>query len=154
MELTITIIGTLLTAIGTGVTLFQASKVKTYRDQIAFDLRKIHLSEVGEALKRAQDEGRKLLTQMQQLNRGKSFILITESIQGHIDNSLNLLHLNGPDKDLREKIIDIQTQLRDFQNNSDEKQKKVCASNMHALIQDSISLCRERVSNLEGGKNE
>ncbi|WP_231880450.1 hypothetical protein, partial [Alcanivorax sp. HI0083] len=61
MEMIITIAGTVLTAIGTGVTVWQASKVKSYRDQIAFDLRKLHLSEVAELLKRAQDEGRKLL---------------------------------------------------------------------------------------------
>ena len=64
LELIITIGGTVLTAIGTGVTLRQASRVKAYRDQIAFDLRKIHLSEVGELLRRAQDEGRKLLSQV------------------------------------------------------------------------------------------
>jgi hypothetical protein len=53
----ISIIGTLLTAIGTAVTLWQASKVRRYRQQIAFDLRKIHLSEVRELLRGAQDEG-------------------------------------------------------------------------------------------------
>jgi hypothetical protein len=155
LEITIAIAGTILTVIGTGVTLWQASKVKAYREQIAFDLRKIHLSEVSELLKRAQDEGRKLLSQVQQLNRGKSMITITDSIQSYIDKSVNLLHLSGPDLDLREQILDSQTKLRDFQKTTDVAEQKQCVSDMHALIQDSISMCKERVSNLEyGGKND
>jgi hypothetical protein len=62
LEMIITIAGTCLTALGTAVTIWQALKVKAYREQIAFDLRKIHLSEIGELLRRAQDEGRKLLS--------------------------------------------------------------------------------------------
>lgn len=150
----ITVAGTILTAIGTGVTLWQASKVKAYREQIAFDLRKIHLSEVGELLKRAQDEGRKLLSQVQQLNRGKSIITITDSIQSYIDKAVNLIHLSGPDADLRSQILDSQTKLREFQRTQDEEEKKQCVSDMHALIQDSISMCGERVSNLEYGESD
>ena len=153
MELVITIGGTILTAIGTGVTLWQASKVKAYREQIAFDLRKIHLSEVSELLKGAQDEGRKLLSQVQQLNRGKSIIPITDSIQSYIDKSVNLIHLNGPDADLRNQILESQTKLRDFQRTEDSEEKKQCVSDMHALIQDSISMCKERITNLEYGEN-
>ena len=149
--MTITILGTILTAIGTWVTLWHASKVKGYREQIAFDLRKIYLSDVSEILKRAQDEGRKLLTQVQQLNRGKSMIIITDNIQSYIDKSVNLLHLSGPDSDIRSQILEAQTQLRDFQNTEDADAKKQCVSDMHALIQDSISMCKERASNLELG---
>lgn len=151
----ITIAGTVLTAIGTAVTLWQASKVKAYREQIAFDLRKIHLSEIGEFLRRAQDEGRKLLSQVQQLNRGKSMISITDDIQSYIDKSLNLLHLSGPDTDLRNQILASQEKLRDFQKTDDVNEKKQCVSDMHIIIQDSISMCKERVGNLEyGEKND
>ena len=106
----ISIIGTLLTAIGTAITLWQASKVRRYRQQIAFDLRKIHLSEVRELLRRfAQDEGRKFLSHVQQLNRGKNVLAITDNIQAYIDRSLNLLHLSGPDSDIaRENIAHTQ----------------------------------------------
>lgn len=153
LDMLITITGTILTVIGTAVTLWQASKVKVYREQIAFDLRKIHLSEVGELLKRAQDEGRKLLSQVQQLNRGKSMISITDNIQAYIDKSVNLLHLNGPDIDLRNQILESQIKLRDFQQTNDTEEKKQCVSDMHTLIQDSISMCKERTSNLEYGEN-
>lgn len=147
-----TIIGTILTALGTGITIWHARKVKKYREQIAYDLRKIRISEISEYLKRAQDEGRKLLTQVQQLNRGKSEIAITEMIQGYIDNSLNLLPLAGADNDIRQKINVIQTKLRDFQT-ADAVNKSTCASDMHTHIQEAVSLCKERVGNLEFGDN-
>lgn len=154
MEMIITIVGTCLTALGTAVTIWQALKVKAYREQIAFDLRKIHLSEIGELLRRAQDEGRKLLSQVQQLNRGKSMISITDDIQSYIDKSLNLLHLSGPDTDLRKQILDSQGKLRDFQKTDDVDKKKQCVSDMHIIIQDSISMCKERISNLEYGEQK
>ena len=147
-----TIIGAILTTIGTSVTLWQASKVKKYRIQIAFDLRKIHISEIAELLKRAQDEGRKLLTSVQQNNRGKSEIVITETIQGYIDTSLNLLPLSGLDSDIRDQISNVQTRLREFQN-ADANNKSNCASELHAYIQDSVSLCKDRVSDLKAGEN-
>lgn len=152
MEMIITIVGTCLTTLGTGVTIWLALKVKAYREQIAFDLRKIHLYEIGELMRRAQDEGRKLLSQVQQLNRGKSMISITDDIQSYIDKSLNLLHLSGPDTDLRQQILDSQGKLRDFQKADDVDEKKQCVSDMHITIQDSISMCKERISNLEYGE--
>jgi hypothetical protein len=155
LELTLTAAGTVITVIGTVITIWQALKVKAIRKQIAFDLRKIHLSEVGEFLRRAQDEGRKLLTHVQQLSRGKSTISITSEIQSNIDKSLNLLHLTGPDSDLRGQIISSQEKLREFQKTDDSEAQKQYASDMHTLIQDSISMCKERVSNLEyGDKND
>ena len=147
-----TIIGAIITAIGTAVTLWQASKVKKYRIQIAFDLRKIHISEIAEILKRAQDEGRKLLTSVQQNNRGKSEIIITEAIQGYIDTSLNLLPLLGLDSDIRDQITNVQTRLRNFQN-ADEDNKNDCASELHTHIQDSVSLCKDRANALKAGEN-
>ncbi len=129
-----TLVGTILTGIGTAVTLWQASKVKKYSDKIAFDIRKLHLSEVSEHLKKAQDDGRKLLSHMQQMSRGKNTVPICSSIQTHIDNSLNLLHLNSPDADVREKILNIQSELRKFQNTTDDNEKKECVSDMHTFI--------------------
>lgn len=155
LELTLTVAGTVITVIGTVVTIWQALKVKAIRKQIAFDLRKIHLSEVGEFLRRAQDEGRKLLTHVQQLNRGRSTISITNEIQSNIDKSLNLLHLTGPDSDLRDQILSSQDKLREFQKTEESDAQKQHASDMHTIIQDAISMCKERVSNLEyGDKND
>lgn len=142
----VTIIGTILTAIGTGVTLWQANKIEKYKTRIAFDLRKIHISEISEYLKRAQDEGRKLVSTHN--TRGKKESDATDSIQSYIDRSLNLLPLNGNDQDIREKITNVQSKLRDFQNAlPDDKPEN--ASAMHTTIQESVSLCRQRLTNLD-----
>ncbi len=151
METYITIIGTAITAIGTGVTLWQASKVKSYGKQIKFDLRKIHLYEICDFLVRSQDECRKLLSQDPQLNRGKNMISIIDNMQSYIDKSLNHLHLNGPDSDLRDIILSSQNSLRDFRDTIDSSAQRRFASEMHITIQDSISMCKERISNLEYG---
>ena len=89
---------------------------------------------------------------MQQNNRGKNEIVITEAIQGYIDTSLNLLPLNGMDSDIREQISNVQTKLRNFQN-AVAKNKSNCASELHTYIQDSVSLCKDRVSDLKAGEN-
>ena len=80
-------------------------------------------------------------------------ISIADDIQSYIDKSLNLLHLNGPDSDIRNKIIGSQEKLRNFQTTQDVDEKKQCVSDMHTLIQDSISMCKERISNLEYGES-
>lgn len=66
----ISIIGVVLTAIGTGVTLWQASQVRKYRDQIAHDVRRIRLAEIVETLRLAQAETRKIITPLTQARRG------------------------------------------------------------------------------------
>jgi hypothetical protein len=152
MELYITIFGTIITVIGTGVTLWQAYKVKSYSKRIAYDLRKIHLSEVIDNLKRAQDEGRKLISQVVQLKRGKNNTTISENIQKHIDYALNLIHVNGSDNDVRNKILEAQFKFRDFQSSEDQVVRETCVSEMHALIQETVSLSKERILTLEIGE--
>jgi len=147
----ISIIAAGLTAIGTSVTLWQASKVKKYRSQIAFDLRKIHLSEISDLLKKAQDECRRLLREVHQLNRGRSMLTVVDLIQSYIDKSVNLIHLSGPDSDVRSQIKNIQTKLREFQNATDPNIRKQFVYEMHELIQDSISMCKERKSSIDFG---
>ena len=147
----ITIAGAIVTLIGTAVTIWHARKTRRYSIKVAHDLRKLYASEIVENLKRAQDDCRKLLTNIQQLNRGKSHTAITESIQRHLDHSLNLLPLDGPDSDVRELINDSQSKLRDFQN-AGPKSKSNCASDLHTRIQDAIGLSRQRFHFLEYGE--
>ena len=148
----ITIIGTILTCIATTITIIQAIKVKSYKDQITFDLRKIHLVEITDSLKRAQEEGRKLITQFDPLNRGKNITSISENIQGYIDNALNFIHLKGSDTDIRDKIIEAQLKLRNSQKADKQEVRRDCVSEMHTYIQEAISLSKERVVTLQIGE--
>lgn len=151
----ITVISTILSVVAAIVTIIQAIKVKSYKDQVTFDLRKIHLVEITDNLKRAQEEGRKLITQFDPLNRGKNITSISENIQSYIDNSLNFIHLKGQDNDIREKIIEAQAKLRDSQKADNQENRRDCVSEMHTCIQDAISLSKERIVTLQvGAKNE
>ncbi len=147
----IAIIGTVLTAIGTTVTLIQARRVRRYREQIAFDLRKIRLSEVAGHLRRAQDEGRKLIAPIQKkLRRGIDDLTIVSDIQFSIDSALGLIALVGSDADIRDTILKAQEALRNYQDPaSTETSKEKNIQKHYRLIQDAISMCRGRIVKLE-----
>lgn len=147
LGLWITIFGTILTAIGTAVTVWHAVRVRNYREQIAFDLRKIRLSETREHLRRAQDESRRLLTPLKPLRRGADEAAIIHAIQVNIDNALNLLNMGGSDADVRRTIVDAQNALRGFQEGPDRDRQELARH--YDLIQDAISLCRERIVKLD-----
>lgn len=154
MELFISIVGAIVTVIGTIVTLWQASKVKDYRKQIELDVRKISLSEVRDFLKRAQDEGRKLISGMQQNTRGLNAFSIINELQSCIDQSISILHLEGPDSDLRTLISDFQKKLISFQSLSDTEEKKKILYEMHELGQNIISTCNHRITGIEYGESK
>ena len=144
----LTLIGTVLTALGTGVTLFEAWRVRTYREQIALDLRKIRLSEVADHLRSAQDGARQLVTPIEELKRGRGEREAIHRVQSAIDNALNLLNISGDDSDVRDKIVDAQNSLRSFQNADPGDEKDQAISKHHSEIQEAISLCRERINKL------
>ena len=152
LALWVTIISAILTAIGTGVTLFQARRVRKYRSQIAFDIRKLRLSEVRDYLRHAQDEARKLITPLipiKQLRRGQDELLILHRIQSSIDNALNFMDLSGGDADIREKVVQAQAALRDYQKTASSEEQQEKLQRHHELIQDAISLCRQRIMHLD-----
>lgn len=141
MEITITLIGTFITLLGTGVTLIQAFKVQRYKKQITLDLRKISLREIITSLKRVQEEERKLSTKA----RGQNIDIIYGLIQSHIDSCIHKLHINGPDSIIRDKLQEAQAKFHNFQITKGIE----CRNEMHIMIQDVISLCEEKVSNLK-----
>lgn len=152
LGLWITVLGTLLTAIGTSVTLLQARKVRKYRSQIAFDLRKLRLSEVQGDLRDALNEVRKLITPLvpiEQLKRGQDERLILHRIQSRIDNALNFMDLSGGDADIRGKISQAQLALRDYQKATSPEQQQENLQRHHELIPNAISLCRQRIMHLD-----
>lgn len=139
---TITWIGTILTAIGTGVTLWQAAKVKKYKEQVAFDLRKISIAEAGELLRRGQEDCRKLLTSG---SRGQSNATICSSVQEKLDYSLNRFSQKNEDQDIKDKLTKANQALHNVRNNISISQN---ASDLHSIIQQAITLCNERISEI------
>ncbi|MFM5568200.1 hypothetical protein ACET8I_16835 [Aeromonas veronii] len=85
----ITLIGTVVTVIATGITIIQARKTKDYKEQIKCDVRKINLLGSSERLKRAQDDIRMLPTSSSNLPRGLKVNELILNIKSHFDFSLN-----------------------------------------------------------------
>lgn len=135
----ITWVGTILTAIGTAVTLWQAGKVKRYKDQVAFDLRKISISEAGEILRRGQEDCRKLLKSG---GRGQSMTNICDSVQERLDHALNRFNQKEQDLDIREKLSSAHALLHEVRQGNNASQN---SNNLHIVLQEAIQLCNERL---------
>ncbi len=146
LEMKVTIIGAVLSAIGAGIAIWQAMKAKSERERLESLFRKMYLDDVSGFLKHAQAESNKMLNKATPANRGDK---IQNDIQGYIDKSVNLLYLTGPDSDIRKEIIRAQDQLEAIRDSEVKDSNKERISNMHKHFQKAISLCKERVSGLE-----
>ncbi len=138
----LTLFGTIVTCLGTWATLWQAKKVERYKEQVAFDLRKISISEASENLRRAQEDCRKILNPY---GRGQSLNPAYNSIQERIDIALGKFGHSGPDSDIREKTFEaheLLTQLRSADSAASS------ANDLHVCIQYCISMCNERISQI------
>ena len=135
----LTWVGTILTTIGTLVTLWQARKVKKYKDQIAFDLRKISISEAGEILRRGQEDCRKLLKSG---GRGQNVNNICDSIQERLDQALNRFNQKSKDQDIKIKLNHANKVLHDIRQDNDRATNN---GNLHMAFQEAIQLCNERL---------
>ena len=135
----LTWIGTGLTAIGTFVTLWQAGRVKKYKDQVAFDLRKLSISEAGEILRRGQEDCRKLLKSG---GRGQSTVNICDLVQERLDQALNRFNQKDHDQDIKEKLISANGLLHEIRSGQEIGQK---SGELHILLQEAVLLCNERL---------
>lgn len=148
---TLTIVGTVVTLVGTGVTVWQASKAREYKEQIKFDVRKINLASVSERLKRAQEEIRRLPTSSQSTARGVRPNELIKNTREHFDVALGTLDANGPDASARTKLVAAQNNLNSYElswNAGDVKPQ--CAHELQAQVQDVISILGSTIFKLEG----
>lgn len=142
-------VGTIITTIGTLVTLYMAYKAKSYKDQIAVDLRRLNLLEALDFLKRAQDNSRKLLNHINKNIRGTNRDQIIDKIQENIDRSLMCIDPDGPDSGLREIILNAQDELIEIRKtNSINISESV--KQLHFLIQESVIATKSKSQKLIG----
>ncbi|UAA39128.1 hypothetical protein KIH87_01810 [Paraneptunicella aestuarii] len=138
----ITWLGTVITAIGTAVTLWQAYKVKRYKDQVAFDLRKISISEAGEILRRGQEDCRRLLKSG---SRGQNITNICDSVQERLDQAMNRFNQKSQDSDIKEKLSLANNLLHEVRLGNKTSRN---SSDLHVAFQEAIQLCNERLTEI------
>lgn len=147
----ITISGSIVTLFGMGITIWQASQARDYKNQIKFDIRKINIANVAERLKRAQDEIRRLPTSMQSVPRGLKPTELIQKIREQFDIALGTLDATGPDSSVRELLVQGQENLNSYEISWNSGNPN--AQDVHELqskMQDAISTLSTTIYQLEG----
>lgn len=143
-SLIITIIGTVLTAIATFVTIYYSFVVRKYKKEILADINRVNFIKVSEILKNIQNETRKLLYPKSPLTRGRKNDEVITAIQKYIDESLAIINLDEGDGNLRQKIIDAQQILRKFIKSDNNKEELI--SDFHSITQNCISIAKSNAN--------
>lgn len=145
------ICGTVVTTIGTVVTIVSALRVKSYKDQIKFDIRKINLSGAINQIQRAQDKIRQFPTASANIPRGLKVKDLIQGIRSKFDSAIGVIAREGPDSDIREILTNAQEALNEyevsFDGNSIEAQT---VYKLQGFMQDAVSTINSRIFQLEG----
>jgi len=147
----VTVIGSVITLLGMGVTIWQASQARNYKNQIKFDIRKITLTKVNERLKRAQDEIRRLPTNIQGVPRGVRPIELIQKIREQFDIALGSLSSTGPDASVRELLVQAQGNINTYEISWNEGNPNAPeVHHLQARVQDAISTLSTTIFQMEG----
>lgn len=132
----LTWLSSIITVISMLITIWQACKVKTYKQQVLFDLRKIAIYEAGEYLRRAQEDCRKLLHSSR---RGQNDLKACDMIQEYIDRARNRFNQKNSDIDIKQLLDKINQELRCIRGSSGSFDK------LYEYLQAVTMLCSERI---------
>lgn len=143
----ITIAGAIITIAGAIFTLDQAKKAKNYSGQIKVDVEKVSLMRITESLYRCQEEVRKLPRDQTQIPRGFKIKDALERIWPHFDQILSSHVLSGSNTAMRQKVLDAQVTLRNYETNT---QPAVDPFDVQCLLQESLSEINSKVFKLDG----
>lgn len=147
----VSIVGTVVTLLGTAITIWQTTQARSYKNQIKFDIRKINLVNVNERLKRAQDEIRRLPTSSQSMPRGIRPNELIQKIREQFDIALSNLDATGPDAAIRGLLVQGQDNLNAYEISWNGGNPS--ALNVHELqgkVQDAVASLSTTIYQLEG----
>ncbi|ENF6042363.1 MULTISPECIES: hypothetical protein [Citrobacter] len=147
----ITLIGTVVTLGGAGITIWQSKEARNYKNQLKFDVRKINLTNVSERLKRAQDEIRRLPTSLQGIQRGTKPSDLIHKTKEYFDIALGTLDAKGPDADIRQLLVEAQKKLNSYETGwHSGTPNPQDVHDLQAKIQDAISAMNSTIYKMEG----
>lgn len=114
------LIGLILTAIGTLITIWQATKAKSYRDEIVEDRKKLSLIDLKSSLIQIRSECRKISTPVNKPLRGVNPQKIIDELQDFVvkmkenEHKINL-------QEFSESITTMEKYISDYKNENDEE---------------------------------
>jgi len=140
----VSIVGAVLSAIGAGVAIHQALKVKKYRDEILHDRLKILLFEVMGIAKKAREECRKIVTPVGKPVRGVDYQSVVNSIRDCIDKIRDNNHKFSVEE-LSQNISQVDKLINQYAKESEESQRHTLGDQMYKCIGDIISCLTEEI---------
>ena len=128
------IIGLILTALGTGLSFWQAHKAKTYKNEILSDRKKLTLIELSITAKRAREECQKITTQLSgKIQRGVNQQAVIDKIQNLIDHLKENQHrFNIPT--FAENITSIEKGLATYKSTENAKDRQEIGDALYSNI--------------------
>ena len=115
-------IAMIVTTIGTGVTVWQAYKAKSYRDDILEDRQKISLIELKSSLKQARTECQKITTPVSKPFRGVDIQRVIDELQNFLDKLKENIHKIKL-KRFQESINTIEKYILAFKNENEQSKR-------------------------------
>lgn len=144
-------VGTILSGLGAAVAIWQTYLMRSYKDQIRLDMRKMNVLKTAEYLRRALDFIRKLPSDSSKVPRGGQTAIMLEQTKECFDHVLGLLPMDGPDQDIRTHVCTAQCALTGYEDslNSEALSASLTAT-VQSPVQDAVSLANDRVLKIEG----
>ena len=137
-------IALLLTAMGTIVTIWQASKAKSYRDEILEDRQKLSLIELKSSLKQVRSECKKITTPVDKPFRGVDIQKVIDELQDFLDKMKENTHKIKLDK-FQKSINSIETFIQNFKNESDPNKRNKIGDKLFKELSDLGGLIAENI---------
>jgi len=133
-----------LTAIGTIITIWQASKAKSYRDEILEDRQKLSLIELKSSLKHVRSECKKITTPVNKPFRGVDTQKVIDELQDFLDKMKENTHKIKLDK-FQKSIISIEVFIQNFKDESDPNERNKIGDKLFKELSDLGGLIAENI---------
>ncbi|NOH22553.1 hypothetical protein [Vibrio europaeus] len=131
-------VGLVLTFVGTAISLYQAYKAKTYRDEIASDRQKLILIELLPVVKHARDECKKIITPVNGQMRGVSVEKVIGSIQDCAEKIQEYSHRLSDTTLSSSAVSDIQSKISSYKTEVDPRQRHIIADTLYGDLNSVI----------------
>lgn len=132
------------------LTIWMACSVKSIKQKITLDIRRVNLHQAGRSLEKTLSNIRKLHDAQSVNSRGRAKSALFEEIQTQFDSALMQIDIAGPDSDVRSMVVDAQQKMQKLKNEASASACETLASEMQSLIQDAVSSINGRSLRLEG----
>lgn len=140
----ISIIGAILSATGAAIAIWQALKIRKYRDEILYDRTKILLVDIIGIAKKTRDECRKIMTPVGKPIRGVDQQQVINSIRDCLDRIKDNSHKFATTS-LSQIILQMENHMYFFVKEENEAERYKYGDKIYQSLGDIISLVSKEI---------